>query len=86
MQSDLESLKEKATVYIAYYGQKFTVATASLKIGETIFNAEGISRQSHLDKPSTKVGAEVAAGRALKALCIKLKKGTEYPIRHKFMA
>lgn len=86
MQSDLESLKQKADIHVDYSGPSFTVAHASLRIGETLFLAEGISRKSHLDSYSEIVGEEVAVGRALKALSIKLRKGDRYPIRHRFMA
>jgi len=86
MQMDLDSLKKKAEIKIKFQGNFFTVVTATLDIGNTIFYAEGVSRKSHLDEYST-VGCEVAMGRALKALSLKIKKGNRYyQPRHRFMA
>ena len=85
MQLDLYELERKAHVEIRFRGNFFTVATAAIGIGGTIFYAEGIARKSHLDQYS-EVGADVATGRALKALRTKICKGSEYPVRHRFMA
>lgn len=85
MQLDLNSLKQKANIKILFQGNFFTVATATMDIGNTIFYAEGIARKSHLDEYST-VGCEVAMGRALKSLATKIKKfDRHYQPRHRFM-
>jgi len=52
MQIYLASLKKKAEIKIVFQGNFFTVATATLDIGNTIFYAEGMARKSHLDEYS----------------------------------
>jgi len=86
MQIYLASLKKKAEIKIVFQGNFFTVATATLDIGNTIFYAEGMARKSHLDEYSA-VGCQVAIGRAIKALATKVTRQDRlYQPRHRFMA
>jgi hypothetical protein len=86
MQTDLEKLKKQAEINIKFQGNFFTVVTATMTIGNTIFYAEGIARRSRLDEYSA-VGIEIAMGRALKSLAMKIKKDNRhYQPRHRFMA
>ena len=79
------SAQPEHSVTIVYQSARFTVVKATTKVGKNkdfLLEAEGISRCSDKDLTNLTLGAEIASGRAVKALTLKLK---HRPIRHHYM-
>ena len=69
-------------VEVMYDGDPFTVARASITDSETgkVFTGEGVAKRCYLDQQNKMLAAEIAKGRAIKALMDKLDH--KKPIRH----
>jgi hypothetical protein len=84
MQKAIERLNTmNPEIIIKYEGDIFTVARATVTIGNTIFWSEGIARRAYVDEPNINRAHEIAAGRALKALAKKVI--CRRPVHHQFM-
>jgi len=77
----IEKQKQKVGSMVVYRGGTFTVAISWMDVEEKGFThriiAEGISRRSYKDKPST-LGDQIALGRSSAALEMKLAKRIIY--------
>jgi hypothetical protein len=85
MQTDLQSLRDKADIRIVFFGNTFTIATATYRIGEALFVGEGVARRSCTESYNENEAKDVCVGRAVKALRRKIVWGDRRPIHHKFM-
>lgn len=84
MNGQLDKLKHMTKVEVVYVGKVFTVAKAILTENEHVYS-EGIARRSSVDAPDDKLGIEIATGRALRALYIKLTQNKGKRIYHHYM-
>lgn len=89
MQGLLDKIEKEGFIKPSFhilYGHIFTVVSVSSQRDDGLMTcrADGVSRRSYLDKPDEEKGVEIARGRALKALLIKIK-GGRISGKHVFM-